>query len=178
VTGYANAAARGRESAHETNTAFKLRTAVEYREHTIPGDRWGPECLVGELVGECGHVMERHAFPDRGMAKRVGKRRRCRSCPADPPKPLPADHCQYGIGGEFGERPCPTRARFIDQPGYGLLCGKHHSHLLRGGYLDVPCPAYRRPPGPPPMVKPPQAPAAPVLSPPRRGHLRLVTGND
>jgi hypothetical protein len=180
VTGYARAAAEGRANAHTTNTSFKMRTIVEYREVTRTVR--GRDTRYGQLVGNCGHVVDEKIHPQDWFAKRVGTRKRCQRCPADPPRPIPVDHCTYGIGTEFGERPCPTRAKFNDvgNPGYGLLCTKHHNYLLRNDYLDQPVARYVPPPGPVQYLPatPPPAPATPpVLSPPVRGHLRLVVDN-
>jgi hypothetical protein len=170
MTGYASAALRGRESARETNTRFKLRTLTAYREWTEPANHFAPPTLYGELTGSCGHVIERTPRPSPLMKCRVGERRRCPQCPADPPKSPFVDACTYGYGTELGERDCRNLARFT-APGYGLICRKHHLHLLAGGYLDGPCPPFtpsreRRAPA--------EVPFVPELSPPVRGHLRVV----
>jgi len=170
VTSYARAAARGRDTAHETNTRFKLVTIVAHqRERVGEGLGWNRDTFTGS----CGHTLDaKYRMTFEFAQKEVGRRRRCPQCSADPPKPIPVDHCTYGIAGERGERDCPTRA-WYDDPAYGLLCRKHHDHLLREGYIEQPAPRYQRPPGPVQYKEPP-APAMPELSPPLRGHLRLV----
>lgn len=174
--GFQSSSAAGRLEALATNTGFKLRKVVEHRKivryrldddsvieaqgeydiHRQPGRIYiGSR---GELVGECGHVVEITNGAD-WNAHTVGRKKRCPQCPIEPKPETPeAERCDYDWANEFGiVRRCNIRARYrtdewgpspevieaalaagLPQPTGAKVCKKHYDHLLREGYLTHP----------------------------------------
>jgi hypothetical protein len=155
---------QGRESARQTNTRYRLRRVIEYRtrEDTQPDPtRQGMPLRpvpVADLIGDCGHTLETLVRPQpwltRMWTQRIaegesnpqarGLKKRCHRCPIAADKPIPVDHCQYTWKTEAGDRTCSIRARFRTLEWGGEngadLCGRHHNHLVREGYIR---PAYK-----------------------------------
>lgn len=99
---WSSSSAEGRAAAQVTNTAFRLRTIVEFRivtryrladgtiitvnapaDGTIQPDRTYIRSY-GELIGECGHTVK--VVPTSSHYKNFvtdGKRMRCPSCPIE-----------------------------------------------------------------------------------------------
>jgi hypothetical protein len=138
---YTSDAADGRAPSHKTNTRYQLRTIVEYRETEI-GMSGGLSRKIGELVCECGHVVEviRPGAWWSGVVER-GKKMRCQSCPIEA-KPIPKNQCAYDWATERGLRQCTTRAHWHTNdwggPDGANLCTKHYRYLRREGYIAHP----------------------------------------
>ncbi|MGK5677652.1 hypothetical protein [Actinoplanes sp. URMC 104] len=89
MTGYIAAGARGRATAHATNTGFRLRRVVDIRFRPAPSP--GAQHSF-ELIGDCGHVIDVDSWSglqesdlDRHRQLHIGgRRKRCRRCPIVP----------------------------------------------------------------------------------------------
>jgi hypothetical protein len=138
---YTSDAVDGRAALHKTNTRYQLRTIVEYRESEI-GTSGGSSRKIGELVCECGHVVEviRPGAWWSGVAER-GKKMHCPNCPIEV-KPISKNQCAYDWETEHGLHHCTTRAHWHTddwgEAGGANLCTKHYRYLRREGYIAHP----------------------------------------
>ena len=140
----ARATTDGRAPWHMTNAPYQLRTIVEYRQ-TQTGRSGEMTSTIGELVYECGHVVQ-VLLPGgwwNGVVERA-KKIRCQSCPIEV-RPVPDNQCTYHE--ETGPRlhHCTAPAHWhTDEwggPEGANLCTTHYRHLRREGDIAHPAQA-------------------------------------